>query len=107
LGAVSLPENIQNMNVWCVLTHERVIGQFFFDEDIITSNSFLDMLEKYDLLQLNNNNLVLKRYGDSQFSASACLNSALLAGVYQNFGKHTASFFKVEININFTINILA
>jgi hypothetical protein len=31
--------------VWCALTHERVIGPFFFDENIITSNSFLDMLE--------------------------------------------------------------
>jgi hypothetical protein len=42
------------LNVWCVLTHERVISQFFFDENIITSNSFLDTLEGCALLQLNN-----------------------------------------------------
>jgi hypothetical protein len=49
------------VNVWCVLQHERVTGLFFFDEDIITSNSFLDMLENYALLQFknNNNNLIL------------------------------------------------
>jgi hypothetical protein len=31
------------VNVWCALTHEKVIGRVFFDEDIITSSSFPDM----------------------------------------------------------------
>jgi hypothetical protein len=35
--------------MWCPLTQERVIGPFLFDEDIIKSNSFLDMLENYAL----------------------------------------------------------
>jgi hypothetical protein len=43
------------VNMWCSLAYERVISPFFFDEDIITSNSFLDMLEYYVLPQLNNN----------------------------------------------------
>lgn len=30
----------------CVLTYERVIDPVFFDEDTVTSSSFLDMLEK-------------------------------------------------------------
>jgi hypothetical protein len=32
------------VNVWCVLMHGRIIVKFFFDEDIIKSNSFPDML---------------------------------------------------------------
>jgi hypothetical protein len=44
------------VNVWNALTQERVIGRFFFDDDIITRNSFLDMLENYAPPQLNNNN---------------------------------------------------
>jgi hypothetical protein len=51
------------MNAWCALTHERVIGPFFFDDDIIASNSFLDMLENYALSQLSSNhnkNLILQ-----------------------------------------------
>jgi hypothetical protein len=40
--------------MWGTLTHERVIGPFFFDDDAITSNTFLDMLENYALPQLNN-----------------------------------------------------
>jgi hypothetical protein len=49
-------------NVWCALTHERFIGPFFFDGDIITSNSFLDMLENYALPKLSiiNNNFILQ-----------------------------------------------
>jgi hypothetical protein len=41
--------------VWWALTHEKVICPFFFDDNIITSNSFLDMLENYAFPQLNNN----------------------------------------------------
>jgi hypothetical protein len=38
----------------------------FFDEDVITSNSFLEMLEKYALPQLiNNNNLIVQLDGAS------------------------------------------
>jgi hypothetical protein len=51
------------VNVWYVLTHERVIGPYFFDEDIITRSSFIQILENYALLQLKNNNLLLKLDG--------------------------------------------
>jgi hypothetical protein len=34
----------------------KVVGLLFFDEDAITSNSFLDIFENYVLPQLNNNN---------------------------------------------------
>jgi hypothetical protein len=44
------------VNMWCALTHESIIGLYFFDEDIITSNSFLHMLENYALPQLNSKN---------------------------------------------------
>jgi hypothetical protein len=40
------------LNVWFALTLETVIGPFFFDQDIITRNSLIDVLEKYVLLQL-------------------------------------------------------
>jgi hypothetical protein len=36
-------------------THEIVIGPFLFDEDTITSNSSLDILQNYALLLLSNN----------------------------------------------------
>jgi hypothetical protein len=59
------------MNVWCLLVHERVISQYFFDEDIIKSNSFLDMMESYVLPQLKNknNNLILQLDGVHVHSA--------------------------------------
>jgi hypothetical protein len=40
-----------------VLTDISVIGLFCFDENIIRSNLFLDMLEDYDFPQLSNNNV--------------------------------------------------
>jgi hypothetical protein len=46
--------------MWCVLTHKRVIGQFFFDENIITNNSLLDRLENYVLPQDKNNNFIFQ-----------------------------------------------
>lgn len=42
------------VNMWNALTHNRVTGLFFFDEDIIQRNSFLNMLENYALLKPNN-----------------------------------------------------
>jgi hypothetical protein len=41
------------VNAWCALTRERDIGLFLFDEDIFTSNSFLDMLENDGLQQIS------------------------------------------------------
>jgi hypothetical protein len=46
----NLEHNSPKVNMWCALTHERVIGPFFFDEDIIKRNSFLDMLVSSVLL---------------------------------------------------------
>jgi hypothetical protein len=49
------------MNMWCGPTHEEVTGSFFFDEDIITSSLFLDLLENYGPPQLNeNSDLILE-----------------------------------------------
>jgi hypothetical protein len=42
-----------------MLIYETVIGQFFFDEDAITSNSFSDMFEDFTHLLLNKNNIIL------------------------------------------------
>jgi hypothetical protein len=44
-----------DVNVWYMMTHERVIGLYVFDEDIIKSSSFLHMLETYTLPQLDRN----------------------------------------------------
>jgi hypothetical protein len=54
---------VLNRNVWCAVTHKRVIGPFFFNENIVTSTSFLDKLENYALLQVNNNNLTFQMDG--------------------------------------------
>lgn len=43
-------------NEWCTLTYERVIAPVFFNECIIASNLFLDVMENYTVLQPNNNN---------------------------------------------------
>ena len=42
--------------MWWTLTHERLIGLYFFDQDIIASNSFLHTLKNYVLPHLNSNN---------------------------------------------------
>jgi hypothetical protein len=44
-----------------MLTHQRVITLFCFDEDITTSNSFLDMLKNYALLQLGSNDNLIQQ----------------------------------------------
>jgi hypothetical protein len=43
------------VNVWCVLTHEKSLAHFLFDEDIVTTSLFLDILENYGLPELNRN----------------------------------------------------
>jgi hypothetical protein len=44
-----------------MLTQERVIDPFFLDENIITSNFFLDILQNYALPQLDDDdNLILQ-----------------------------------------------
>jgi hypothetical protein len=40
------------VNVWCAITHRRVIGPFFFVENTITSTSYLYMLEWYAVQQI-------------------------------------------------------
>jgi hypothetical protein len=40
------------MNVWCALTHDGVIGPFFFVEQTVTSHSYLEMLQLYESPQL-------------------------------------------------------
>jgi hypothetical protein len=49
--------------MWCALTHEKVIGQYFLDKNIITNNSFLDMLGNYVLPQHRNNNFIFQGDG--------------------------------------------
>jgi hypothetical protein len=51
------------VNVWYALTHKRVTGLFFCNENIIKRYSILDMFENYSLLQPNNNNLILQLAG--------------------------------------------
>lgn len=71
-------QNSPKVNVWCVLTHERVVTLFCFDEDITTSNSFLDMLKNYALPQLSSSdNLILQLDGEPAYVAHIdhdCLN---------------------------------
>jgi hypothetical protein len=51
-------ENIERLLVIC---------RFFFDKDIVTSNSFLDVLENYAFLLLDNNNKHLILHLDGAF----------------------------------------
>jgi hypothetical protein len=46
--------------MWCPLTHERLVGPFFFDEGIITSSSLLGMLENDSLPQAQQQNRILE-----------------------------------------------
>jgi hypothetical protein len=70
-------QNDPKVNMWHALTHNRVNGLFFFDEDIIKRNSFLNMLENYALLKPNNNDLILLLDGASvhfAYIVCDCLN---------------------------------
>ena len=40
------------VNVWCALLHDRIIGPFFFCEDTVTSDVYLDMLQLFAVPQL-------------------------------------------------------
>jgi hypothetical protein len=68
-----------------VLTHERVITLFSYDEDIITSSSFLDVLKNYAVPYLSNNdNLILQLDGAPVYFAHIvrdCLNLGVNGGV--------------------------
>ncbi|GBL83282.1 hypothetical protein AVEN_110615-1 [Araneus ventricosus] len=44
--------NSQEINVWCVLSHDTVIGPFFFAEISVTANIYLDMLQIYAIPQM-------------------------------------------------------
>jgi hypothetical protein len=41
-----------NINVWCGLMHDRIIGPFFFVENTVSANVYLDMLTNYAIPQL-------------------------------------------------------
>jgi hypothetical protein len=74
------------VNVQCMPIHERVITLFSFDEDIITSISFLDMLKSYSApyLSNSNNNLILQLDGAPVYLAYIvhdCLNLRVNGGV--------------------------
>ena len=43
--------------VWCRLTHETVIGPFFFVENTINGNVYLDMLQNYAIPQIPQGNV--------------------------------------------------
>lgn len=51
------------MNLRCVLTHETVMTLFSFDEDVITSSLFLEMLKNDAVPYLSNNNHILQLDG--------------------------------------------
>jgi hypothetical protein len=40
------------VNIWCALKHDGVVGPFFFAEQTVTSHSYLDMLQLYEVPQL-------------------------------------------------------
>jgi transposase len=42
----------EKINVWCGLFHDRVIGPFFFQENNINGNIYIDMLENFAFPQL-------------------------------------------------------
>ncbi|GBM85287.1 hypothetical protein AVEN_185868-1 [Araneus ventricosus] len=42
----------RKINVWCALSHDTVIGQFFFADTSVTANIYLDMLQIYALSQM-------------------------------------------------------
>jgi hypothetical protein len=72
------------VNVWCILTHERVITLVPCDKDIITSNSFLDMLKNYAVPYLSYDNLILQLDGAPVYVAHTvhdCLNLGVNCGV--------------------------
>ncbi|GBM49557.1 hypothetical protein AVEN_1888-1 [Araneus ventricosus] len=44
--------NSPKINVWCALSHDTVIGPFFFAETSVTANIYLDMLQIYAIPQM-------------------------------------------------------
>ncbi|GBO39016.1 hypothetical protein AVEN_101842-1, partial [Araneus ventricosus] len=44
--------NGPKINVWCALSHDTVIGPFFFAETSVMANTYLDMLQSYAIPQM-------------------------------------------------------
>ncbi|KFM73429.1 Zinc finger MYM-type protein 1, partial [Stegodyphus mimosarum] len=52
LSALALLSVEQQVNVWCELMHDRVIGPFFFTEQTVSSVVYLDILQNFVFPQL-------------------------------------------------------
>ena len=48
-----LHRNSPKVNIWCGMMHNQIIGPFFFNEETITANVYLDLLTEYVVPQLN------------------------------------------------------
>ncbi|GBN53969.1 hypothetical protein AVEN_113320-1 [Araneus ventricosus] len=44
--------NSPKINVWCALSHDAVIGPFFFAETSVTANIYLDLFQIYAIPQM-------------------------------------------------------
>ena len=42
-----LKRDSPKLNVWCGITHDKIIGYFFFAEKSITAQIYLDVLTEY------------------------------------------------------------
>jgi hypothetical protein len=51
------------VNVWCTLTKDRVIGPYFFAERNVTSHNYLDMLELFAVPQIDDDNVIFQQDG--------------------------------------------
>jgi hypothetical protein len=52
-----------NINVWCALTRDHVIGPYFFAKRTVTSHNFLDMLELFAEPQIDDDNVNFQQDG--------------------------------------------
>ncbi|GBN32747.1 hypothetical protein AVEN_211209-1 [Araneus ventricosus] len=48
----AVERNSPEINVWCALLHDTVIGPFLFADTSVTANTYLDMLQSFAIPQM-------------------------------------------------------
>jgi hypothetical protein len=51
------------VDAWCALTRDRVIGPYFFAESTVTSHNYQDMLELFAVPQTDDDNVIFQQDG--------------------------------------------
>ncbi len=81
---IDVAMNSPKITVWCAMSSEEIVGPFFFDEDTVNQENYLDMLENY-LYPILQRKRLTKRIFFQQDGAPAHFSKRVRAWLNQKF----------------------